>query len=56
MLIIDNFSTVMPYIRCKLNRNVKGRHYSYIWTACTENIRYRGNHEVPGGQKGGEMG
>ena len=30
MLIIDNFTTVMPYIRCKLNKIV--RHYRYTWT------------------------
>ena len=27
MLIIDNFSTVVPYIRCKVNKNVTYRHY-----------------------------
>ena len=58
MLITDNFSTVMPYIPCKLNGNVTYRHYRYIWAVCPENIRYRGNHELPGCQKekGEEMG
>ena len=27
MLIIDNFSMVMPYNRCKLNKNATDRHY-----------------------------
>ena len=30
MLIIDNFTTVMPYIRCKLNKIVTYRHYRYL--------------------------
>ena len=53
MLIIDNFSTVMPNIRCKLNANVT---YDYRWQCALKNIRYRGNHALPGCQKGGEMG
>ena len=32
MLIIDNFTTVMSYIRCKLNKIVTYRHYRYTWT------------------------
>ena len=31
MLIIDNLSTVMPYIRRKLNENVTCLHYRYFW-------------------------
>ena len=31
MLIIDNFTTVMPYIRCKLNKIVTYRHYRYTY-------------------------
>ena len=34
MLIIDNFTTAMPYIRCKLNKIVTYRHYRYtsrVW-------------------------
>ena len=36
MLIIDNFTTVMPYIRCKLNKVVIYRHYRYTWTVWNE--------------------
>ena len=36
MLIIDNFTTVMPYIRCKLNIIVTYRHYRYTWTVWNE--------------------
>ena len=36
MLIIDNFTTVMPYIRCKLNKIVTYRHYRYTWTVWNE--------------------
>ena len=45
MLIIDNFTTVMPYIRCKLNKIVTD-----IPGQCEmKNIRYLGNQEIPGG-------
>ena len=30
--IIDNFTTVMPYIRFKLNKIVTYPHYRYTWT------------------------
>ena len=36
MLIIDNFTTVMPYIRCKLNKIVTYRQYRYTWTVWNE--------------------
>ena len=36
MLIINNFTTVMPYIRCKLNKIVTYRHYRYTWTVWNE--------------------
>ena len=32
MLRIDNFTTVMPYIRCKLRKIVTYRHYRYTWS------------------------
>ena len=38
MLIIDNFTTVMPHIRCKLNKIVTYRHYRYTWTVWNEKI------------------
>ena len=45
MLIIDNFTTVMPYIRCKLNKIVTD-----IPGQCEmKNIRYLGNQAFPGG-------
>ena len=36
MLIIDSFTTVMPYIRCKVNKIVTYRHYRYTWTVWNE--------------------
>ena len=42
MLIIDNFTTVMPYIRCKFNKIVTD-----IPGQCEmKNIRYLGNQEI----------
>ena len=35
-LIIDYFTTVMQYIRCKLNKIVTYRHYKYTWTMWNE--------------------
>ena len=34
--IIDKFTTVMPYIRCKLNKIVIYRNYRYTWTVWNE--------------------
>ena len=49
--IIDNFTTVMPYIRCKLNKIVTDIPGQYQM----KNIRYFGNQALPGGQKWGEL-
>ena len=44
MLITDNFTTVMPYIRCKFNKIVTD-----IPGQCEmKNIRYLGNQALPG--------
>ena len=45
MLIIDSFTTVMPYVRCKLNKIVTD-----IPGQCgMKNIRYLGYQALPGG-------
>ena len=51
-LILDNFTTVMAYIRCKLYKIVTD-----IPGQCEmKNIRYLGNQALPGVSKRGEMG
>ena len=52
MLIIDNFTTVIPYIRCKLNKIVTA-----IPGQCEmKNIRYLGNQALPGVSKRAKCG
>ena len=50
MLITDNFTTVMPYIRCKFNKIVTD-----IPGQCEmKNIRYLGNQSLQKGAKWGQ--
>ena len=42
MQINNNFTTAMPYIRCKLNKIVTYRHYIYTWTVWNEKYSLQG--------------
>ena len=55
MLIIGSFTTVMPYIRRKLNTIVTYRHYRYTWTVWNEKYWLLGQPSTSRGLKWGQM-